>query len=146
MDRHEFTGVIAHVHKLYGDRFPGLTVEMATLWIEALRHFPVELAHTALRVWAWEHTIQPPSLKQLVTLMEDEQARLRRQRAAEEHHAVSNGERDDEYSTAEVRALIRSVWPDMFAPTPEPMKEEDRVARKERLRAQVEQILREEGR
>src|SRR5262245_19469743 len=40
------------LHRYYGDRFVGLTLEMAALWYEQLRGFPADLAAHAVKRWA----------------------------------------------------------------------------------------------
>jgi hypothetical protein len=136
----------AHLQRLYGDRYPGLTTEMAALWYQELRHFPAEVGPLAIRRWAADHLpYQIPTLNQLAAVMEDVQ-RDQRQTARLAHALQPNGpepEGDASYNTAEIRQLINSVWPDMFAPTPEPLKEEERTARIDVLREQARQILAE---
>ncbi len=147
MQPSEIAMINAQLQRFYGERYAGITTDMAGLWYEQLKPFPYELAIQAIRRWAADHLPhQPPTLTQLITQMEDVQAEQRRQRAAEGLHTTTAeySERDDDYSSAEVRALIRSVWPDMYPEPKAPMKEEERAARQERLREQLAQLLNEQ--
>src|SRR5262245_21907469 len=147
MDAKEMAQINALLQRFYGDRLTGLTLEMAALWYEQLRGFPADLAAHAVKRWAADHLPhQPPTLTQLVTQIEDLQAEQRRQRAAAGQRVTlpEQGERDDAYSSAEVKALIRSVWPEMYPDVPAPMKPEERDARVAFLKEQVRQILADE--
>jgi hypothetical protein len=138
----------AYLQRLYGTHYPGLTTEMGVLWYQTLRHLAWEDVHQAVTRWAADHRLtQHPTLTDLVRTCEDLQAVQRRQRAADGHHThpALEGERDDDYSSAEVRALIRSVWPDAYPEPQAPLKDEERAARLARLRQQVAELEGEEG-
>jgi hypothetical protein len=69
-----------YLHGLYGERFPGLTPGMATLWLDELRPHAYALVTRAAQRWARQHTIKAPSLDELAEAVEwlaDEDRRAR---------------------------------------------------------------------
>lgn len=81
MDISDVVGLSAYLHQLYEDRFPPLTPAMCRIWYEELRHLDEDLASRAIRRWAVQHTMQPPSLDQLLEQVEfvrDEQRQAQR--------------------------------------------------------------------
>lgn len=143
---------IAHLNQAlqgyYGDRYAGLTTPMLDLWYEKLRGFPAELGIPAVKRWAAGHLPhQIPTLNDLAELMEQIQIEQRSSTRQKQWEAGAElSERDDDYSSAEVRALIHSIWPEMYPEPKPPMKPEERDARVAFLKAQVAQIIAEEER
>jgi len=58
------------LHALYGDRFPGLLPEMAQMWHDDLQPFEASLVTRAVKRWARQHTLYPPSLDELLEAVE----------------------------------------------------------------------------
>ena len=117
MDTHDLARLNVRLQKLYGDRFPGLTLGMAELWMDDLRTVPADVVAFAVKRWAREHTHKAPALEDLCTLAEIIQREQRRATTAQTSFAVSLGDtefvarREALITPAEIRALIESALP-----------------------------------
>lgn len=143
MSPSEMTKLNSYLTKLYGERFPGLTPGMAELWWEDLRTIPAEVVYQALKRWARERTHRPPTLDDLCAAIEDVQREQRRSaREQETLQAPTADEREDDFSSEQVRHLLASIWPD-YGQVWTPKAATDVEGLRAQLREQARQILEE---